>query len=309
MTDDAEITNPTIALIKRIREDILDRFYRGELNYERDRSVLLKHISLTQEMGILGVSAQLCNTLGMIDMELGYLAKAHQLFEQSYQLAETAQNTYIMSAIQNNLGELYRYKGDFPHAIKVYRLARSLANDAQENQVEAVAAFNMGLCAAALRDYKTAKTYFLQTYDLIKDAPWDYIRLLIAQRLGLAEVHLAYQELEEAWHLADEAETLTLGRNFKQVLPSVHLTKAHIASQDPDRRHEAKTYYALARQGWQDYSSPHTLAIALLQEARYQLARKELPEAHRLAKESLEIFHHLGLVEYQDLAQELLDSI
>lgn len=86
--------NPTIQLIQRIREDVADRFYRGQLNYERDRTVLLKHAHLTQEMGELAVSSRIYNTLGTIELEIGHLSEAERLFIISFELADKAQNVY-----------------------------------------------------------------------------------------------------------------------------------------------------------------------------------------------------------------------
>lgn len=301
--------NPLIEMMRRIRFEIFERMERGTLNYKRDIGTLHKHLELAQEMQNPKLIGQTHNMIGIIDQGMGHFVKAEKHLVAAYEIVEPLGEYKLMASIQNNLGEVYRRTYRLKEAAAVYENAQPLFEKAGDQVGLCTAQCNVGLTWLAMGNYTNAESWFRSVIEATRNTSWDHIATLIEAHNGLAEIHLQRHEYDVAWAHTDESERLAIERDFKIALALTHLTRAHVAENDPKRRSMASGYYRMARQGLRASGTPILLARTLLEEARYQGRHGQPDDSVRLASESLGMFQELGLEEETRLAQTILNNL
>ncbi|HLA44701.1 MAG TPA: hypothetical protein VJZ27_14750, partial [Aggregatilineales bacterium] len=165
---------------------------------------------------------------------------------------------------------------------------------------------NLGMIWLAKADYRQANVCFSLVVAGTQSESWEHVLSIVTARRGLAEVYLAQEQYNEAWHQANEAENLAEGRKLMLSLAETSLTKAHIAELDPSTPGAATYFRDQGRQKLREYGNPIILARTLMSEARYQCQRGNRGEATDLALEARDHFVKLAMDIEVQISEEFI---
>lgn len=299
-------TSSAVGFIHRIHEQLYERLFRGEVDFERDMTTIKKHIALAEQMNEPVLAGEIHTLAGLMCLFTGYIEKAIDYHEKAFPLFASQDDFYQMGRIKNNLGDIYRTIGDYGQALTHFQEASDLLQKADDDTKLSTIASNIGLVWLAMDNTTRAEKHFQAVLDTTKSVTWMHVAAITESRRGLAEVHLAREEYAEAWQQANAAAELARGSSNFLSLSEVNLTRAHIAEADPNATEPASHYYQLSREGLSQHSARNVLARALITEARYQRRHNNLQDAERLAKEARTLFTEMGMEEEARYAMAML---
>jgi|GEM_PF-6448155 len=299
-------SNPVVGMINRIRQEMFERIYRGQINYAVDIKTIKKHIEIAIELNEPLLASRLYQLGGFMSLVAGELSEFDDWYQQAFNIAQEHQFIRLMAITKMNHGEAYRLLGRYDRALALYQASYDyfLEDDQKDNTLPLLES-NIGLAQLGNQNYDAAEGQFLKALAQIGQKTYDHVDALMEAKRGLAEVELNRGDFETAWKNIEEATRLAIGINDKMTLAEINLTRAHIAEQDPDHD-DAPLYYTASRALLKTQESPVVLARALLDEARYQHRHQAYADAKKTASEAHTIFTNLNMLEDAALAAELM---
>lgn len=243
----------------------------------------------------------------------GSLNAAILHYERARALYNVVGNRRRIAICDLNLGEAYRYKGDFKRAGLLFEKAYETFKQVGDAEGQAAAIGNKGQMFFSMRLFKNACDDLQASCRIAEDLPLDSSNrstILCEMHHSLAMVYLALDEVETAWveariayRLAAEAQSpVELGyanRAIAEVLTTLgRAPEAHF-SPDPD------VYYQAASEAFHEINAEGEIARTMFAQARSLARRGRRLTAARKLQLAMGIFTRLGMVDDAAKAAEV----
>ncbi len=238
------------------------------------------------------------NLLGAINFERGRLDKAQECFTEALRLAHRLHDTLMAARASNNLASAVHLQGDLAGALNLYRSALLGFQRLGDRHYIAETYHNLGLTfrqAAEWREAESASEQAVRHAEVVGDRALMALTITgrAELRVHLGEVAQAFQELERAARLGEEAGD-EIG------VAEIGRIRALAALQQRDygaAAREAETALGVATRFGSLLLAGECAAAAA--RAHRGLGRTELAERRR--EEALEGFRRLGAVRLLEL--------
>lgn len=147
--------------------------------------------------------------LGYIQHERGNLNTSLMHFERARAMFEQVGNMQRVVMMDINLGEAYRYKGDYTHARHLYRKAYEAASRLDLLELRTMARANEGQMLLNMGRHDSAYTALQEAYQLTNQWPENSQQDIYSIRTeihgALAQIHLDRGDISAAWEQAQRA--------------------------------------------------------------------------------------------------------
>lgn len=288
---------PTPAFEEQVRV-IFRNWSTGNMAFRDAIDQLTQFGQEAQSTGHIANQARVEHMLGYVQHDRGNLNTSLMHFERARALFEQVGNMQRIAMMDLNLGEVYRYKGDFTRARHLYRKAYEVASKLQLLELRTLALANEGQMLLNMERYDQAWSSLTEAYHLTTQwAPnpeqsVENIRTEI--HCALAEIDLHRGEFTAAWaqaqHALENAEASQLpilAGVANRVIGDVLSTNAELPnvdrnsySADPDLYYQRAI--AILREMRADAELAHTMFAfgqSLAQRGRQLNAARQLQQA------------------------------
>jgi tetratricopeptide (TPR) repeat protein len=242
--------------------------------------------------------------LGYLEGYRGNLNASIRHFERSRALFHEVGNVHRVAICDLNLGESYRYKGDFSRASALFDKAYSAFRELSVLEDEALALGNKGQMLLSMGRLPEAEADLRESYRLTLQIPADGDNrnsLLCELHHALCLLYLRRQMVEDAWHEADAAYQMgmkdagALGKGFACRAVGEALTHTETCPEgftpDPDM------YFQIANEAFRDINAEGEMARTMFAHARSLARRGRRMTAARKLQHAMIIFTRLGMVD------------
>ena len=298
---------------------VVDSWQRGELPFQeaiarlntlRDQAVSMDH---------LANQARAEQLLGNMQHYHGNLTTSVQHWERARTLFAQTNNRLSVAGIDLNIGESFRFRGDFARAVRIFRTTYNIAEELGDLRIKTIATTNEGLALEASGQHSAARNAFEKALRLLED-DWStedqttWLALLCENRHGMATIHLAAGDLMEAWKQALAALELTkdaelpmqrgyANRIAGRVVTELGSAPAENWPDDPDE------YFRTALESFREVNAEAELARTMYAQALSLAARGRRNTAARKLQQVMIIFSRLGMIDDAARAAESQLSI
>lgn len=284
---------------------VVQSWENGELPFEDAVNTLDSYRREAIAAGHIVNEARAEQMLGYVQHYRGNLTISIQHWERARHHYQQVGNRNRVATIDLNLGESYRYKGEFNRAIRLYRAAFETAELFGDVRLQTIAVLNEGLVLVALRQNADAREAFEQGLALAGQCDAGDPTLpgvLCELHHGLAVVALADDDIETAWEQAlmaydiaqEEDQPLQLGfanRTMGEVLTVMQQVSAPDLPSDPD------VYFRAALAAFQEINADTEVARTLYAQALSLAKRGRRIIAAKMLQQVMIEFSHLGMVD------------
>jgi tetratricopeptide (TPR) repeat protein len=271
----------------------------ARLTRYRENAVAAKHVANQ------GRAEQL---LGNLQHFHGNLTTSVQHWERARKLFSEVNNRLRVAGIDLNIGESYRFKGDFTRALRLYRTAYNIARELGNVRMQAIAAANEGLVLVTTGQHAAAQNVFEKALSISAWDRWpeDDRNTLIAVRCevhhGLATIYLEEGDLDAAWEQALEAVDLLqdggqpMQRGYANRIAGQVITRLG-RSPDPEWSDDPDTYFRKALDAFREINAEAELARTMYAQALSLAQRGRRTTAARKLQQVMIIFSRLGMID------------
>ncbi len=279
----------------------------GEVSLRDAIEQLAAMAQRAQEEGSLANQGRVEHLLGNIQHHRGNLNTSIMHFERAQHCFKQVGNRQRVAMMDLNLGEAYRYKGDFTRARQLYRRAYQAAAALDLLDVMTIAIANEGLLLLHMNRHEAARAALEEGYRLAQgwtDSAQNLPALLSEIHAGLARVYLRRDEPLTAWQHAlsalqtarDSGEPVQLGMarcaiaDVLTVLGEVPPADRDAFDPDPD------THYQEAITTFRSVRAEAELAHALYAHGRSLARRGRSLRAARQFQQAMILYTRLDMV-------------
>jgi tetratricopeptide (TPR) repeat protein len=203
-----------------------------------------------------------------------------------------------------NMGENFRYRGEFKRAQMLYRNAYTAADELNDNRNKTIAVTNEGLTYIATGDFQQARVLLEEGLELSKQ--WENQEqreaLLTEIFYGLAEVDLALEHFALAWehaylalnHANSSKNLHSVGLAYRvlgDVLTALDEVPEGATFDNPD------SYFRKAIATFKEIDAEAEVARTVFQHARSLAKRGRKRNAAQLLHNAMAIFTKLGMTD------------
>jgi tetratricopeptide (TPR) repeat protein len=284
---------------------LVQRWENGDLPFEDVVNTLNAYRQEAIAAGQIVNEARAEQMLGYVQHYRGNLTISIQHWERARHHYQQVGNRNRVATIDLNLGESYRYKGDFNRSIRLYRAAYETAELFGDVRLQTIAVLNEGLVLVALQQNADAHEAFKRGLALAAQCDANDPTLpgvLCELHHGMAVVALADDDIETAWEQAlmaydiaqEEGQPLQLGfanRTMGEVLTVMQQVSAPDLPSDPD------VYFRAALAAFQEINAETETARTLYAQALSLAKRGRRIVAARMLQQVMIEFSHLGMVD------------
>jgi tetratricopeptide (TPR) repeat protein len=243
--------------------------------------------------------------LGNVQHYRGNLGTSIQHWERARKIYEKVGNKKRVAAIDLNLGESYRFKGEFTRALGLYRSAQKSAQELNDIKVQTIAFANEGLVLISLNQHDYALEALETGIELSEqwDADDTTLPMLLCEvHHGMATIYMHKEDNDTAWEHA--LRTLEIAeivdqpfqRGFANRIMGKVMTELEVSpnlqfSSDPD------TYFRAALESFREINAEAELARTMFTHAYSLSARGRRNSAARKLQQVMIIFTRLGMLD------------
>lgn len=311
-----------ISIINKVLETMHAKMVSGQFRFPDDVKTLQRQAEVAKsiEQPILGAWA--LTSIGGAYIFAGEFELAEQWLREALAICEAATDYKHAASCFNNLGEVRRMSGKLDEALAFYQQGLALcdkgdaATDEAPTQMTIVGMraalhLNIGIVYTVLHRFDEARAVLDQTAAFLLEAAKSdkskgHVALWIEMNRTLAEVALHQGELAKGWSLVNLAEESAESQGHYIYLADIALTKAHLATHDPNHETPPTVYYQTAREYIKRLGHDAYLARFLLNEAKYQRQEGDIALAHLYASEALALCSTLNMRDEALFAQALM---
>ncbi|MBZ0295941.1 MAG: tetratricopeptide repeat protein [Anaerolineae bacterium] len=244
--------------------------------------------------------------LGNIQGQRGNFNASLTHFERARVLFEQIENWRCIAAMDHNIGETYRNKGEYTHARLLFRKAYDLANAYNLYELKMVAVANEGQMLINMGRCEGAEALLMEAIEIYKTSPethHPHLDTLAETYAGLAIVHLKKNNVPVAWDYGRRAlrtahksgETLVLGVAYR-ALGDVVTAMPDVRTDDLTPWEDADAYYRAALQTLREGRHEGELARTMMAFGQ-SLARRDKPiAAAQYLQQAMILFSRLEMV-------------
>lgn len=284
---------------------IMNRWQSGALPFaevERQLSDLYKEASADNHLANQGRIEQI---LGVIQSYRGNLNISIHHYERARAFFAQVNNRLRIAICDLNLGEVYRYKGDFNRARslyeKSYEASKILGNI--ENQAFAIA--NKGQMLLSMGQLAAAKVDLQESYQLtLLFAPESDERTSLQCEIhhALTLLYLLQDQTDAAWDEAKQAYAIAAAvsqplekgfanRAVAEVVTAIDTTPGEGFSHDADQ------YYQAANEAFYEINAEGEMARTMFAHAKSLARRGRRMTAARKLQRAMILFTQLGMID------------
>lgn len=290
------------------------RWEAGELPFKEAVAQMMVLEKEAQAANDAAGQAVVERLLGFMQSHRGNFNTALRHYENAKAFFVQANNRRIAAAMDLNIGEVYRYKGDFNRARHYYRVAYEAAKETNFLTIQTLARGNEGHLLLRAERYDSALNAFEETLRLTEQWTEDLHMLssvLSETHYGLALVYLAKDRPSDAWEQAKHAlnharQPLDLGFANRAIAETLT-----VLGKSPDEKFtdDPETYYQAAIDAFQEINAEAEMARTMYARA-WSLARQgRKTTAARKFQQVMIIFTKLGMVDDAARAAEAQLSV
>lgn len=294
---------PTAAFNERCL-NVIRRWESGLLPFQTafDQMKALSHEAVLRRQ--VAEQARAEGLLGYLEGYRGNLNASIHHFERSRALFQQVGNAHRVAICDLNLGESYRYKGDFSRARSLFEKAYDSFDELNEPVDAALALGNKGQMLLSMGRLAEAEDDLRQSYHMALQIPADSEErevMLCELHHALANLYILQGLTEDAWREACAAYQLgingagALGKGFgcRAVGEVVTYTDLCPEGFTPD----ADLYYQAANEAFREIDAEGEMARTMFAHARSLARRGRRMTAARKLQHAMIIFTRLGMVD------------
>ncbi|MBZ0282071.1 MAG: hypothetical protein K8L97_15130 [Anaerolineae bacterium] len=297
-------TEPTPEFNDRCRS-IVSRWETGELPFAE----------AAEQMAVLGKEALSSGHLanqGRVEQLMGFMEGYRGNLNVSIHHFERARALYIQVSNQRriaicdlNIGESYRYKGDFNRARALFDKAYRAFEDLDDPENEALAIGNRGQMFLSMGSLENARQDLLQSGKLARQLEYDSAsRTAILCELyhAMTSLFILKDQFEDAWteamkaHKVAQAVNRPLERGFAY-RAIAEVINAMGESPDPNFENDPDAYYQAANDAFREINIEGEMARTMFAQAKSLSKRGRRMTAARKLQLAMVIFTRLGMVD------------
>lgn len=277
----------------------------GTLPFKEAAAQLTALRQQAREADRIADQASVERMLGFMQLNRGNLNTSLRHYEQAKALFLQVGNRRYGAAMDMNMGEVYRYKGDFNRARQLYRQAAEVARETGFLTIQTLALANEGQVLLTMGQHDSARVALEEAHRLSQQWTEDFSYLpglLSEVHHALAMICLARSEPQIAWRHAREAletaqesqQPLGLGfanRAIAEVLTALGKPPDSGFSDDPDG------YYQASTEAFKEINAEAEMARTMYAQAWSQAKRGLKSAAGRKFQQVMVIFTKLGMVD------------
>lgn len=285
--------------------DILDRWEAGGLPFEgaMDELVALRTEALdSHHVANQGRTEQL---LGYIEGYHGNLNESIHHFERARAMFNQVDNKQRIATCDLNIGEAYRYKGDFNRARTLFEKAYESFKSLNDPKSEALALGNKGQMLLSMGHISEALADLTESHRLASELPRDAVQrysLLAEVQYALTLLYLEQKEFTAAWDSAQQAmgtalespKPLERGFGYRAIAEAISIIENppdNDLSPDPD------VYFQAANEAFREIKAEGEIARTMFAHAKSLARRGRRMTAARKLQMAMVIFARLGMVD------------
>jgi tetratricopeptide (TPR) repeat protein len=241
---------------------------------------------------------------GYIQHYLGNYTISNKHYDAARRLFQRVGNRLRIATMDMNMGENYRYRGEFKRAQHLYRSAYAAANDLNDLRIMTISITNEGLTLISTGDFATARQALEEGLTLAEQWQEDEQKEALATEIhyGLAQVDLALNNGSSAWNHATHALTHannsdnlhSVGLAYRilgDTMTALGQVQAGALFNNPD------DYYRAALETFREIDAEAEIARTVFQYARSLAKRGRRRNAAQLLRDAMDIFTKLGMTD------------
>lgn len=274
--------------------------YRGDLTSAGDAYRAASR--LYQLQGLLAGAAKGQNNEGVVAYLRGRWGEAQRCWEDFQETVERLGLAHECVHAYNNLGTLYKDRGELEKAVRTFHKGVRLARDIQYSRFEAMLLGNLGEAMLRLERYEDAEVFLhaCRKQAVALDAQGE----LIEVDRRLAELKLAQGELAAAGFQA--LQVLQEGEQVPGVEQGHLLRIAGSAELEQGNLEDAARHLEESRRHLERQGARYELAMTLIAEGRLQLANQDPLGSLRTLDRAIQLLEPLGARRELKLAREAM---
>lgn len=299
--------------------EVIRRWESGELSYEEAFARIATLSADAEKSGHIANLARIEHTLGYMYHYRGSLNLSLMHYERSRALYQKVGNRRRVAIMDMNMGESYRYKGDFARARRLFRAAYETFHALDDLEAQAVAVSNEGQVLLSMKLLDLAQSALeegarLAESLILRGGGPQLATLLCEVYHGLVMIYLTRANPAAAWEMMGRAldiayhhqQPMQLGfanRAAGEVTTVMQPPAESTLSPDPDE------YFRAAGDAFRAINMEGELARTMLAQARSLAYRGRRTTAARKLQHVMQLFTELGMLDDAAKAAELQLSL
>lgn len=284
---------------------IFNHWMSGELPFKEAVSQLNSALQETITTGQTANQARVEHLLANLQHHRGNLNASIQHGERARNLYQQIGNIERVAIMDMNLGENYRYKGNFSRAITLYQTALEIANKTGNVRFQLYSLVNQGLAYVALEQDRLGRQNFENALRLLdswpEDAPHPSIQLCEIHH-GMAVILLRAANLPMAWDEARKALDIAQRERLPIQIGFANRTIGEVVTQmgsspDPAYPSEPDEYFRAASDAFREINAEAELARTMYSQAMSMAQRGNRTMAARKLQQVMIMFTKLGMID------------
>jgi tetratricopeptide (TPR) repeat protein len=241
---------------------------------------------------------------GYIQHYLGNYTISNNHYEAARRLFQRVGNRQRIATMDMNMGENYRYRGEFKRAQLLYRNAFAAANELNDLRIMTISISNEGLTLISTGNFADARHALEQGLALSEQWGEDQQKEALSTEIhyGLAQVDLALNNSASAWnhayralnHANNSANLHSVGLAYRilgDAMTALGQPQEGAIFNNPD------DYYRAALETFKEIDAEAEIARTVFQHARSLAKRGRRRNAAQLLRDAMVIFTKLGMTD------------
>jgi tetratricopeptide (TPR) repeat protein len=292
---------------------IMNRWQSGELPFEEASQSLAL---MNQEAVVdnhLANQGRIEQILGVMQSYRGNLNVSIHHYERARAFFIQVNNALRIAICDLNLGEVYRYKGDFNRARALYEKAYEASKVLGDLENQAFAIGNKGQMLLSMGQLDAARADLVESYHLstlFSPDSDERTGLQCELHHALTVLYLLQADYQSAWKEAGQAYAIAqqvpqplekgfANRSVAEVVTALNAVPADGFSDDPD------IYYQAANEAFYEINAEGEMARTMFAHARSLARRGRRMTAARKLQHAMIIFTRLGMIDDAARAAEV----
>lgn len=292
---------------------IMNRWQSGELPFDSAAEFLAE---MNQEALLdnhLANQGRIEQILGVMQSYRGNLNVSIHHYERARAFFIQVSNALRIAICDLNLGEVYRYKGDFNRARALYEKAYEASKIIGDLENQAFSIGNKGQMLLSMGQLEAARADLVESYRLSTQFSADSEERTALQcelHHALTLLYLLQDDFDAAWNEAGQAYEIAqqtpqplekgfANRAVAEVVTALSAAPAEGFADDPD------VYYQAANEAFYEINAEGEMARTMFAHAKSLAKRGRRMTAARKLQHSMIIFTRLGMIDDAAKAAEV----
>jgi tetratricopeptide (TPR) repeat protein/tRNA A-37 threonylcarbamoyl transferase component Bud32 len=189
------------------------------LNYQGNKNIALNHyqeaLNIYRELGEMKEAVLTTLSIGTLNAQSGYRAKALEIFIEAAKISETYKLEFYTAVSFNRIGRLYAGMNDYKNALHYYQKSLALYKKIDDTPGVVALMINIGSVHKALKQYDKALDCFHQALHLKTQMDRGLREGASEILLNIGRVFFEKNDLHQA--MENYQKALELGKQYKEL--------------------------------------------------------------------------------------------